>query len=105
MNIMQEYKKGDEKPQNEQRKNIKIQERQVRDQEELDRQAATSEVPEEQVAQEPEEVAQQAPPIIGGSAQTISSTSTVSSSTGASTRLERQERQDSADYWENIIEI
>eukprot|EP00971_Amphidinium_carterae_P218414 4335247-Amphidinium_carterae.1 len=69
-----------------------------------------TEVPVEQVAQEPEpdEVAQ--PPIIGenanNEAQTVSSTSTVSSSsTGASTRLERAEREDSADYWENILEI
>eukprot|EP00971_Amphidinium_carterae_P319836 6357428-Amphidinium_carterae.1 len=69
------------------------QERRAREQEDLERQAATAEVPKEQI------------PIIGDSteAQTVSSTSTVS--TGASTRLERQERQDPADYWENITEI
>eukprot|EP00971_Amphidinium_carterae_P067704 1340592-Amphidinium_carterae.1 len=80
-------------------------ERRAREQEDLERQAATAEVPKEQVAQLQEQI-----PIIGASTevQTVaSSTSTVSSSrsTGASTRLERQERQDSADYWENITDI
>eukprot|EP00971_Amphidinium_carterae_P151806 3008998-Amphidinium_carterae.1 len=58
-----------------------------------------TDVPEEQVAQEPEPDEVQ-PPLIGengnNEAQTVSSTSTVSSrNTGASTRLERAERQDS----------
>eukprot|EP00971_Amphidinium_carterae_P138152 2737616-Amphidinium_carterae.1 len=64
-------------------------------------------IPEEQIAQEqePDEVQ---PPLIGENtvAQTVSSTSTVSSdSTGESTRLERAERQDSQDYWDKILEI
>eukprot|EP00971_Amphidinium_carterae_P141661 2806504-Amphidinium_carterae.1 len=78
-------------------------ERRVREQEELERQAAIAQVPEEQVAQ-------QDIPRIGENGaqdvQIVGSTSTVnSSSTGASTRMERQERQDSADYWENIMDI
>eukprot|EP00971_Amphidinium_carterae_P171378 3397413-Amphidinium_carterae.1 len=36
--------------------------------------------------------------------QTVDSSST-SESTGASTRLERQERRDSENYWENIIDV
>eukprot|EP00971_Amphidinium_carterae_P105469 2088469-Amphidinium_carterae.1 len=38
-------------------------------------------------------------------AQTVSSSTASSTSTGASTRLERAERQDSEDYWDNILEI
>eukprot|EP00971_Amphidinium_carterae_P312105 6203833-Amphidinium_carterae.1 len=45
------------------------------------------------------------PPFIG-EVQTIkSSTTSNSNSTGASTRLYRQERHDSEQYWNNITEI
>eukprot|EP00971_Amphidinium_carterae_P173934 3447688-Amphidinium_carterae.1 len=69
-----------------------------------------TERPQEQVALEPEPDEVQQPPLIGengnNEAQTVSSTSTVSSSsTGASTRLEGAERQESEDYWDNILEI
>eukprot|EP00971_Amphidinium_carterae_P296855 5897317-Amphidinium_carterae.1 len=81
--------------------------RRVQEQEELDRQAATAESPVEQVAQQTAE-GQAAIPRIGenSEAQTVSSTSTVSSdSTGASTLMCRMERRDSEDYWKNIIDI
>eukprot|EP00971_Amphidinium_carterae_P051396 1012397-Amphidinium_carterae.1 len=69
-----------------------------RDQEELDRQAARTEIPEEQV-----QVAEQVlrvPPLIGereengdhSEPQTIESSTTTSDSTRASTRVYRQER-------------
>eukprot|EP00971_Amphidinium_carterae_P209897 4163463-Amphidinium_carterae.1 len=61
-----------------------------------------TDVPEEQVAQEPERDEVQQPPLIGEQgntdAQTVSSSTASSTSTGASTRLERAERQESQDY-------
>eukprot|EP00971_Amphidinium_carterae_P259036 5140710-Amphidinium_carterae.2 len=79
------------------------------DQEELDRQATSTEVPEEQV-----QVAEQVlivPPMIGeengehSEPQTVESSTTTSNSTGASTRAYNRERRDSENYWNNIIEI
>eukprot|EP00971_Amphidinium_carterae_P276874 5494933-Amphidinium_carterae.1 len=78
--------------------------------EELDRQAAMTDIPEEQVALQPEQEAAQLPPLIGenreNGVQVVSSSATASStSTGATSRLERQERQEEEAYWENILEI
>eukprot|EP00971_Amphidinium_carterae_P103027 2039230-Amphidinium_carterae.1 len=74
-------------------------------QEELDRQAAMTDVPVEQVAQEPERDEVPQPPLIGeNEAQVVNSSTSSSTSTGASTRLERAERQEEG-YWENILDI
>eukprot|EP00971_Amphidinium_carterae_P351084 6491902-Amphidinium_carterae.1 len=80
-------------------------------QEELDRQAAMTEIPAEQVAQEPE---QAVPPLIGEgqgqaqSAQVITSSTASSTSTSnsrATARLVRQEEEDEREYWDNIVDI
>eukprot|EP00971_Amphidinium_carterae_P128369 2542940-Amphidinium_carterae.1 len=60
-----------------------------------------TDVPEEQVALEPEPDEVQPPPLIGENGQ--NAVQVVSN--GATSRLERQERQDEEDYWENILEI
>eukprot|EP00971_Amphidinium_carterae_P158150 3134852-Amphidinium_carterae.1 len=77
--------------------------------EELDRQAAMTDVPVEQVAtvaQEPERDEVLQPPFIGeNEAQVVNSSTSSSTSTGASTRLERAERLEEEDYWENILDI
>eukprot|EP00971_Amphidinium_carterae_P014912 294470-Amphidinium_carterae.1 len=86
-------------------------EKQLQDQEELDRQAASTEVPAEQVQVAELEVPG-VPPLIGENGengensepQTVES-STTSESTSASTRMYRQERRDSENYWANIIDI
>eukprot|EP00971_Amphidinium_carterae_P233532 4634625-Amphidinium_carterae.1 len=66
---------------------------------ELERQAAMTETPEEQIAQEQERVV---PPLIGAiqgiPAQVINSSS-------ESTRLLRQEEEDERVYWDNIVDI
>eukprot|EP00971_Amphidinium_carterae_P092629 1834548-Amphidinium_carterae.1 len=79
-------------------------EREAREAEDLERHAANTEVPAEQVQLEVPLI-----PAIGDNTEVqtiVSSTgrSSTSESTGASTRLERQERKASEDYWENIID-
>eukprot|EP00971_Amphidinium_carterae_P187955 3730634-Amphidinium_carterae.1 len=80
-------------------------------QEELDRQVAMTEIPAEQVAQEPAAI----PPLIGEvqvqaapdvqviTSSTVSSTST--SNSRATSRMVRQEEEDEREYWENIVDI
>eukprot|EP00971_Amphidinium_carterae_P155003 3073921-Amphidinium_carterae.1 len=74
--------------------------------EELDRQAAMTEVPLERVAQQQEVPV---PPLIGADVQTITSSTESSESTGntsrATTRMMRQEEEDKRDYWEKIMDI
>eukprot|EP00971_Amphidinium_carterae_P016270 320885-Amphidinium_carterae.1 len=79
-------------------------------QEELDRQAAMTEIPAEQVAQEPQAAV---PPFIGEvqgapPAQVINSSTESSTSTSisrATTRMMRQEEADEQEYWDNIVDI
>eukprot|EP00971_Amphidinium_carterae_P097374 1926618-Amphidinium_carterae.1 len=65
-----------------------------------------TDVPVEQIAQEPERDEVLQPPLIGeNEAQVVNSSTPSSTSTGASTGLERAERQEEEDYWENIPDI